>query len=173
MSTILIAIFWLALFHFVYESIIAPSVRIDLRNRLFVVRDQIRAVMIDGVGEEDKEAFWLVHNGINSYLTRLPYLTVSSQIAAIEAYRRDKHLRDVVEAHLSAIERCDDIRIRHAFDRAVLIVGEALVVNSGGWLAYLLPAALVAATFTKLKRLARNLVLLPDRAADRLLPQPC
>jgi hypothetical protein len=39
--------FFLALAHFIYESILAPSWRLSLRFRLFSLRDEVRALEAD------------------------------------------------------------------------------------------------------------------------------
>lgn len=42
MSTAILIFAFIAVVHFVYESIVAPSWRMKLRNELFVLRDEVR-----------------------------------------------------------------------------------------------------------------------------------
>ncbi len=37
-------LFWLAILHFIYEGIILPSIRLNLRYKLFVLRDELRSL---------------------------------------------------------------------------------------------------------------------------------
>jgi hypothetical protein len=47
MTIAIIVLMALAVFHFVYESIWAPSFRLSLRFRLFVMRDEVRQLKIE------------------------------------------------------------------------------------------------------------------------------
>lgn len=173
MSTFLIALAWLAIFHFIYEGIVAPGARIQLRNALFVTRDELRQAKIEGVAEEDDEVFWQVHDGVNFWLTRLPNLTVTGQVSAMEAYRRDATLAAAVDARIARVERCTDTRLTTARDKTVKVIMEASVCNSGGWTVYVLPVAVFVAAYKSMKRLATGLLLTPESQSEKLLPQPC
>jgi hypothetical protein len=174
MSTFLIVLAWLAIFHFVYEGIIAPAARIRLRNQLFVTRDQLRQAKIDGVAEGDEEVFWQVHDGVNFFLSRLPHLTVTTQVSATEAYRRDAKLAAVVDERIARVAKCQDARLTGARDKTVAVMLEAYVCNSGGWTVYVLPVALFFVAYSKLKRLVTSLILTPEAQTAKLLSeQPC
>jgi hypothetical protein len=47
MTTAIIIFLALTVFHFVYESILAPSFRLSLRFRLFVLGDEVRKLKIE------------------------------------------------------------------------------------------------------------------------------
>ena len=49
MTTTILVLLALAVFHFVYESILAPSLRLSLRFRLFALRDEARQLKIECV----------------------------------------------------------------------------------------------------------------------------
>lgn len=171
MSTAILIFAFIAVVQFVYESIVAPSWRMKLRNELFVLRDEVREEKIRGVSKADDEAFWFVHNGVNSFLSKLPSLTAWNQHLALEVLRADPELRAVVNKRIATIDQCTNDVVKSVFRRTVKVVEEAMVVNAGGWFVYLIPVALLMATLGRLKRFASALVVAPEREAARLLPQ--
>lgn len=171
MKYLILLILFFATFHFVYEGIIAPSLRIALRNRLFAIRDELRCLKIGGLSVADEKAFWLVHEGINSFINRLPYLTIYGRRAAMEAYRNDADLRARVEQRIEILTGCGNKAITQIFDKASMIVEEAFIVNMGGTFVYIIPGAVLVATLGSLKRLAQSLVLTPERDTFRVVPQ--
>ena len=173
MSTILILMTLVAMFHFVYEGIIAPSIQVGLRNKLFVVRDEIRRAKIENVEPANEEAFWYVHDGINGWLTRIPLVTLTNQFAAIRAYRTEPELRKNVDMRVALVKGCSDDRVKAAKEKASFIIWEASIANSGGWLVYLVPIAVVLATFKNMKRFATGLLLSPEKTTEKLMARPC
>ncbi|MDE3943093.1 hypothetical protein NUQ45_07225 [Glaesserella parasuis] len=44
----------LAIGHFIYESIIAPNLRVGIRNELFEIKDELDLISLDELSENDK-----------------------------------------------------------------------------------------------------------------------
>ena len=171
MKYFILVILFIATFHFVYEGILAPSLRMALRNHLFSIRDELRCIKIGGLAEVDEKAFWLVHEGINSYINRLPYLTIHGRRSAMEAYRNDADLRARVEKRIEVMTACQNKEITRIFEKASLVVEEAFIVNMGGTFVYIIPIAILVGTLGSLKRLAQSLVLTPEKDTSRVVPQ--
>mgnify|MGYP003594425709 CR=1 FL=1 len=171
MTTLIIVISILALLHFIYEGMIAPSLRMHFRNKLFALRDEIRNLKIEGISEHDEEAFWFVHDGINHLLNRLPNLTIERQIRLEVEYKTNNDLRSIVEKRISIVKTCGNKEIIAIFDKTKSVIEEAFVVNMGGWFFYIIPIAFMVATISNLSRLACELVATPERDTNRLLPQ--
>lgn len=171
--TILIFILAIAsILHFIYESIIAPSLRMHLRNKLFELRDEARAIRAEGVSEEDEEAFWYTHDGINNLLDRLSWLTLHARISTMHTFRDDPELQALVKKRKAMLDSCKDQRIKDMFKRTSVIVEEAFIVNMGAWYIYLLPIVLLCVSLGSLKSLAGSLILTPDKKRDEILPKP-
>ncbi len=168
MSKFIIFLALLAAIHFIFEAIIAPSLRMVLRNKLFKLRDEIRRLKIDGLDKQDEEAFWYIHDGINYFINRLPYLTVQNQANAIVAYKKDPALRERVDARMKMMEQCNNKQLKAVFSKTTLVVEEAFLANMGGWFFYILPIAMVLAAIGTLKRIASSIILAPTRDTDRL-----
>lgn len=171
MKTLILLILFVATFHFVYEGIVAPSLRLKLRNKLFALRDELRNLKVEGLERADEEAFWLVHEGINAYINRLPHLTVYGRHKAMAAYREDAELRARVEKRVEVLTNCKNGSITDVLERVTLVVEEAFIVNMGGTFIYIVPAAMLIATLGSLKALAKSLVLTPEKDARRVVPQ--
>lgn len=170
MKTFLLLFLVAAAWHFVYEGIIAPSIRLHLRNRLFVLRDELRQARIDGIPKEDVNAFSFVHDGINNFLNRLPSLTLERTNALSREYERNAELRHVLDAHVSAVAESRDSRIRSIFHKTNSVIEAAIITNMGGWFIYIVPVALVIAAMSKLSRFAAELIVAPTKDVERFLP---
>jgi len=171
MTTFIILLSIIALFHFVYEAIIAPSLRMHFRNKLFVLRDEIRSVRMDGVHPDDEKAFWYTHDGINSFLSRLPLLTISARVKATLAYAEDADLQTLMKERRAMLANCKDERIRDIFERTSHLLEEVFVVNMGAWAIYVLPIVGFFASIGGLKKLVTNLILMPEKKREEVIPK--
>lgn len=172
MTIFIIFLTLISIAHFVYESIIAPSLRMHLRNQLFELRDEIRAIKAKGVEAADEEAFWYAHDGINTLLDRLSWLTLHARVSAMHAYKEKTELQDLVKKRKELLEHCKDSRINDIFLKTSGIVESAFNVNMGAWGLYLIPLAALLGTLGSLKKLAFSIVLTPENQREKLLPKP-
>lgn len=172
MTAFIIVLGIVAIGHFVYESIIAPSLRMHLRNKLFVLRDEIRTVRMEGVCADDEEVFWYTHDGINNLLDRLTWMTLHARITITTAYTHDTKLQKLLQGRKSMLDNCKDLRIREIFHRTSVVVEEAFVVNMGAWAFYIVPIAIFLTSLGQLKRLVSSLILTPEKMREEILPRP-
>ena len=172
MTTFIILLGVVAIVHFVYESIIAPSIRMHLRNKLFELRDEIRAVRVEGVDAEDEKAFWYTHDGVNNLLDRLSWMTLHARVMATMAYAQDTELQKLVHERKEMLDRCKDRRIHEIFDKTSLVVEEAFVVNMGAWAIYVVPVGVFFSSLGQLKKLVSSLILTPEGKREEMLPRP-
>jgi len=170
MSILLAVAAILSLWHFLYEGIIAPSIRLHLRNRLFVLRDELRQAKIDGISKADETAFWFVHDGINNFLNRLPSLTLGMVKTLDNEYESNESLKHLMDKHLVAIKNSSDPRIHNAFTKANSIIESAIITNMGGWFIYLIPIAIMVLTMKRLSNLTSELIVAPAKDVERLIP---
>ncbi|HRL97833.1 MAG TPA: hypothetical protein PLE22_00125 [Acidovorax sp.] len=172
MTTFIILLSVIAIVHFVYESIIAPSLRMHLRNKLFELRDEVRAVRVEGVDPDDEKAYWYTHDGINNLLDRLSWMTLHARVTATMAYAQDADLQKLVEERKAMLDQCKNRRIHKIFDKTSLVVEEAFVVNMGAWAIYVVPIGVFFSSLGQLKKLVSNLILTPERKREEMLPRP-
>lgn len=169
--TFILILAFLAIFHFVYEGIVAPSIRIHLRNRLFSLRDELRSLKVEGIDKQDEHAFWLVHEGINHLLNRLPNLTVERRVRLEVEYEINKELQASVKERMAIIMSCNNKAIKDVFGRTGSVIESAFLTNMGGWFVYILPIAFVFSSISKLSSLASELIATSERDTNWLLPQ--
>lgn len=160
----------ISIWHFIYEVIIAPSIRLNLRNRLFKLRDELRQIKIDGISSQDEKAFWFVHDGINNFLNRIPSLTLERVKALDAEYENNKALKRVMNEHLSAVKNSSDLRIKDVFTKTNSVIGAAIITNMGGWFIYLIPICFIVLTMKKLSNYASELIVAPTKDVERLMP---
>lgn len=178
MTTLLITGLIIATWHFIYEGIIAPSIRLHLRNKLFALRDEIRAIHLNDIAKQDRQAFWFVHDGINNLLNRLPALTLERSSKLKRAYSMNPALGKALDAHIEKVRSARDPAILDVFNRTNKVIIMVLVTNAGGWLIYIVPIGIVVALAGKVKRLTAKLsrlgvglLLTPESTIELVIPR--
>jgi len=159
-----------ATYHFVYEGMLLPSIRMSLRNQLFALRDEVRTLNIDGIDRCDDEAFEIVHSGINNYLNRLHLLTIGLHMRVSRLYETDAEFKTVVESRRALMDAAHNASLKDVVDRANKILFAAFVFNAGGWFIYIVPLAICVATIKRGVAFAKELFALPTSLASKLMP---
>lgn len=172
MKTLILIALVLAIWHYVYDGIIAPSIRQHLRNQLFALRDELREIRESDLSKDDQAAFWFVHNGINNFLNRLPGLTIDRSRKIQSAVERDKERERIFAEHLGKVLNAENPVIRSVFERTNQVLRRAMMTNSGGWFVYLVPIGICFALMGTLSRIAKHLLLAPTASIDKLIPVP-
>jgi hypothetical protein len=168
---ILILLFVVAgIWHYLYEGIIAPSIRLHLRNRLFALRDEIRDLKISGIDAADEKAFWFVHDGINNFINRLPFLTIERAKILTTEYAHNELLRKTLDEHRDAVLKTKNKGIHNVFLKTNSVIEKAFITNMGGWFIYIVPIALILAAMSKLSSFATELIVAPTKDVERLIP---
>jgi hypothetical protein len=132
-TTAIIVLVALAVFHFVYESILAPSFRLSLRFRLFVLRDEVRQLKIECVRSLNDEHFVFLQDSINGLISILHRFDMASLFGVEFESRKDPEFLKQAEARSRMLDDCKIPRVREIGNQALKIAAEALFVNSGAW----------------------------------------
>jgi hypothetical protein len=178
MALLIFILFFLTIFHFVYESILLPTYRLELRYKLFALRDEVRSLKYLYPTEFSEAAFQDVQHSINAAINLLPYMTISLVVDVEREFKRNPHFQKHVERRTSTLEKCKIQDVRNLMDKAAKYSFTALALNSGGWIIYLFPIFLVVlpimffvGTFQKLKKLVLRLTVVSEHEMSRLIPQ--
>ena len=142
MSEAIIVLFILALWHFLYQGVIAPCARLGFRNELFELRDELRQMMIEGVDEEDLPFVEYLHNGITFFLQKMPFLSISKMSEMRREYESSSSIRAKVQNRRKILDESDNQRLHEIFDRTSEILAKSYFFNGGGWIVYLVPVVL-------------------------------
>jgi hypothetical protein len=171
MDVIILIVVGIAAFHCIYEGILLPSIRMNLRNRLFELRDELRSIKIgDSIDTCDNEAFNLVHDGLNNYLNRLHLVNISLQHRVSRLHREDAEFRAQVDRRRDLMEEAHNHRVKKIAESANTVIMGAFLANSGAWFIYVVPIAFCLFTINKVIALSKELFALPSSAASRLMP---
>lgn len=170
MAIFLIILMFLTICHFIYNGIILPSIRIHLRNKLFILRDELRNIKLIKRQNCDDKAFKLIHDGINTYLNRLPLLTMDLKVSFEEEYKKNISLQKEIQHRRSIIENCGDENLKAIFYKANEVLGYAFIANLGGWFIYLIPVCILLVSISKLSELIKELIVIPSKEANYLMP---
>jgi hypothetical protein len=166
MALIILSI--LAVWHFVYESILLPANRLHLRNRLFMVRDELRRLKIDGqVSEDDQKVYDNIHEGINVFLGKMPQVTFSAVVSLVVAKNHDENLKRRLESRRLEIANCKNEKIKAVSEKTNSILFDALLYNSGGWFMYIVPIAVCVACVQSVKKIFSESLVAPRYIQDQ------
>jgi hypothetical protein len=171
MIVLLELVLFLALAHFIYESILAPSWRLSLRYRLFALRDEVRALKVDCGDLFDNEHFAYLQDSINTMIAMLHRYGVAAIVAAELRYRRDPDFRRRVEARAAILEQCNLPQAQSIRRRSVQLLGRAIAVNCGMLCAPLFPFVLMGIGVSTLRKHLRKFSALSRRELESVAPE--
>src|SRR6266542_6528845 len=152
-------LFWLAILHFIYEGIILPSIRLNLRYKLFVLRDELRSLRHDKGGDISTEIYNAQEVIINNAISVLPYVDFIRIAAAREA---GPELKKKAEERESLINSCNVKEVKDIYSKTMHIVFCAFISNIGSWFIYIVPVAIVVGFFQKIFSLVKDIVSLSE-----------
>ena len=168
----IIVLFVLAVASFVYSGIIAPSIRLHLRYRLFSIRDRVRALMHAGDNRVSPEQFDFLHGGVNNGLNIISTIDFRTLVYMEAELKRDEALRKRVEKRMAMLDACTSDAFRELRKEAAACVRDAFLVNVGTWFLYLVPIAFAAVCIEKLRRMVMDLSCIPEGEFSRVTPDP-
>lgn len=172
LSYALIILFILAIWHLVFESVIASTSRFHMRNELFVLRDKIRNIMIfESITSQDKKRLMYVHDGICLFIKRLNRLDFATLISIMIQFGQNKKLNDQAENRLKLINETQNEEVIKIFKKTNRIIRKAVIINNGGWLIYLVPIIIIVAAFSNFKKSIYKLVSMPCTEARKIIPE--
>ncbi|MCC5806348.1 MAG: hypothetical protein JJU00_08465 [Opitutales bacterium] len=158
----------LALWHLFYEAILAPSLRQLLRYRLFAVRDSVRRLRMENPETFGHEAFGILNESLNNQIRLLGRVHASDLSAVNRAYDQDPSFRAEVDRRGSILSECPLAEAGDLNRQAAQLFVFGVMINSGGWLPYIIPVLLCLAGWDHLKKTGRIFVAAPDSGLSSL-----
>src|SRR6266513_6544694 len=120
----------LVILHFVWDGIIAPSIRLEIRYELFEMRDKLRRLKIQLHDQFNDELFNLLQHILNNELAFLHRARIVDFYRAYKKYGNSKSLQLTFENFQRLVNECSIEDVRKLWERTGLITVCALVVNS-------------------------------------------
>ncbi|MEP7245690.1 MAG: hypothetical protein ABI885_18725 [Gammaproteobacteria bacterium] len=161
MSYLIVGLISAAYFHFLYESVLAPSFRLKLRFELFALRDELRRLKIERADCLDDTHFDFLQESLNGLIRILDRFSVATLIAVENGIRRNPCLEEQLEVRARILDDCEIPNVLSIRDRSLRIAARAVAVNNGAWAIYLGPATLPFLGLSKLKKLIKASLSLP------------
>jgi hypothetical protein len=144
MEFLLLVPFLSALFHYVYESIVAREMRRELSARLRQLLDELRAVEGKHPEHAHRRCFRDLRESLEGLLAALDRFGVVVLMLIERESRSNPDGKRKVDARMALLEQCDIPEVRLAM--------RAIAINNGGLIAYLLPVALVFFAFSSMRK---------------------
>lgn len=161
---------FLAGFHLLYDGILAPSIRYELRFQLFALRDKIRSLKIKHGKELDDEVYLYLENSINGTIKYLHLINLSVMYEAYRSILRDKGLKEKIERQKSLLRKCSVVEVNDVIDEHSTILQNAVLANVFGWFIYIVPLFALLSLFKQCADLIKTLTFLPEQDIEGFLP---
>ncbi|MEJ1962626.1 MAG: hypothetical protein WDO56_14215 [Gammaproteobacteria bacterium] len=142
MSYVVCVLLALALWHWLYESVLAPSFRRVLRLELIALQAELAGFEVrpgDSCGSRVLHALADSLMTLNLVLHRLDVVTLTAVEFEI---RRNPALRELAESRTMMFQSCGVDALRDLRRRSLRLAARAVAVNSGAWCIFVVPAAL-------------------------------
>ncbi|HFC8519030.1 hypothetical protein [Neisseria wadsworthii] len=173
MENILLVIIILSVFHFIYEGIVTPTLRVYQRNKLFVLRDKLREIDYQKLRGNDKYAYEYIERGLNNIIFNLSKLNSYSFHKYIEKVEKDLELQKEIAARSEKIKQASIQDLKEIYEEAGKITYDTVCINSGAWFIYLIPIVLSILFFSKGLRLAKALFVTPNCQTEEIIVNVC
>lgn len=174
MEYFVVALFVLAILHFVLESAIMPSIRFSLRCKLFALRDDLRKLRESQPDKSSEKIFNTLDRSICSTISFLPYANFSVMISSMKMAEENPEFKKKVEDQISLIKNCGIQEVQHIAKQQEKYGELGLISNTAGWLLYFVPIAIlvfpVIAFGKQIKKSVANLSYGPKHELASLMP---
>lgn len=161
MEFVFLSLLSLAVLHFIYEGIIAPSVRLKLRFELFELRDNLRSRCLSD--DSAAEVFSIQQAAINNSIRMVPRADFSSLWNFRRKLQRDESLKLEIQERLQKIEAYGCPSFQAIVDATHRVFLQAFAVNSGAWAFYIIPLALIFTCFKRVAEYTKDVLSIPER----------
>lgn len=162
MSVLVAVILLLALAHFIYESILAPSFRLEIRYQAFALRDDLRLLKMELGDALDDKHYEYLQDSINTIISNLARFDAVTLGLSERVYNRDPEFRKRVDERARFLEDCAIPEVGTLRRRNIALAEKAILVNSGMLVAPLVPFVLMGVGFSAVKQRIRKLASLSE-----------
>jgi len=158
---------FLMIWHIFYESILAPALRNNLKYKFFEIRDQLRLLKIDGLSKSDEEVYDLLDQSICHLIHSMSFLNIVNYLQLRRELINNKEFNIESGKIKSIINNSENENLKIIDEKIARHGGSIFMINSGGWIIYLLLPLLilfiVIILSSQLDRLSRKIKLISSR----------
>lgn len=121
-----------AVLHFIYEAMVAPSIRLHLRMEFFKLRDKLRKLKFEGNTDlANEEIYDLLQGNINTCIKFLPSLDVKLFFHFYQIIRMDPGLEKSLKKKVAILDNCKTKEVRKLKSRYRRLNLMTFVSNNG------------------------------------------
>jgi len=168
-----------AIVQYVYQSILLPTIRQELRFRMFALRDKLRHYAYDEVIYPESRVYRLLQGRINITVDYLYLVDVKALFDAYRLLKENPAISKRIEKHRQLIESCEIPEVREIDGQLNRFLTITLLANSACfflWFGFLLLMLLtIHRTGKTLWCSAKDLVLdmpyVPEREIAKFAPK--
>jgi hypothetical protein len=171
MITAILILIALAALHFVYESILAPSFRLSLRFKLFILRDEVRQLKIDCASSLGDKHFNYLQDSINNLISNLNRFDMATFIGVEFESKRDRSFLKSAEERSRMLDDCNIPRARQIRSQSLKIASAAIFINSGAlFLLIFAPVIVAFLGYAEVKKRIKIFAFISDQDLKRIPP---
>ena len=157
-----------SVWHFLYDGIIAPSARLEIRLKALQVRHDLNSLKAERGQALKQEHFDYLRGMVLTVINEHPRFDLVTFVSSVREFHRNDDLRARLRRTQNTWSSCDMEAAKKIHRRAIVIADRAFVVNSFAWAIYLIPAVLMVACFSMVKAKVTAILSLSQPDFDRL-----
>ncbi|WP_156350172.1 MULTISPECIES: hypothetical protein [Achromobacter] len=169
MEYIVIAMGVLAVYHYVLQSAIIPSLRSHLRYQAFALRDELRELKVRYGTELPDQVFHSLQDSVNFIIADMWRITVFNLIAARRALDSHPEVERRVQDKLDSLDSCKLDAVIQLRKRMTRLSIKAAAIDAAGWWIYILPVIWAVACVSRFKKLMRLVLAAPKGLRDEVI----
>lgn len=169
-SWLIFALLVTSVVYFIYEGIVAPSLRTHFRYQMFAMRDELREMLADN--EIPPDVYRAAQNQMNTAVNAMAHIHMSLLIQAHRVFKSDHQLSQQADAHRNLIRGFKNERFERLQRRFSHITMKILLTNSAGLLLWVVPPIWMMVTFAKIKHLTLKTLQVPCSRLDHFWGHP-
>lgn len=174
MITLIYILLLLALFHYIYESALLPSIRLNYRYRLFSLRDELRRLKFENRDLIDDRLYNYLQTSVNVTVNILHRIDLGMVLKTHKRYEEDKEFHQRIERRRKLIDdllqKCEVSEIVEVRKKYLRTLEYVFFANTGALYIYLVPIAILLACLDKLKSFIKDVSTIREREVDEISP---
>jgi hypothetical protein len=168
METIVFIILTIASLHFLYESVILPSLTLKIKYKFSKLKDEVIMMTIDKKITQE-EANYVLHR-IDISSRNIQYMTLSTLLHTQSFINKNPEFK---KGNTTLQNKVKNERLKQMRVICGKYLFKALIYNSLMWAIYIVPICIVFVTYGRIKRTCKSLIdrinTTPEKDFDRVI----
>lgn len=153
METFVFIVLTIASLHFLYESVILPSLTLKIKFKFNKLKDEVMMMAIDKRIDQE-EADYVLHS-IDISSRNIQFMTLSTILNTQIFFNKNPDFR---KDGASSLNKVKNKRLKEMHIECAKHLFKALIYNSLMWAIYIVPICIVLITYGRIKRTCKNLI---------------